>query len=69
MRMTLDPLSKLFLVSVGCGAVGSILGLLFSLFGRTSKDTRAELTMGVGFLVGASMGALYGIFATMLDRL
>ncbi len=66
----MDALMKLFLLSAVCGLAGSIFGILVARFG-TSDDDRLRVgnASGIGFLVGASIGALIGIFESMIGRL
>ena len=64
-----DPLARLLILAAVCGVGGSLLGLLYSLFGKGEDRPRVEITTGVGFLIGASLGALFGIFAIMAGKL
>ncbi|NIP84181.1 MAG: hypothetical protein GTO03_00895 [Planctomycetales bacterium] len=63
-----DPLAKLFVIATACGVGGAMLGLFASLVSRGQPRIRTELAVGIGFLVGVSLGALFGIFAIMADR-
>jgi hypothetical protein len=63
-----DPLAKLLLISGVCGVGGAILGFLHSVLSKSEQRARVEIATGIGFLVGASLGALFGIFATMAGR-
>ena len=63
-----DPLAKLLLIAGVCGVGGAILGFLYSVLGKSDHRIRVEIATGVGFLVGASLGALFGIFAIMAGR-
>ena len=65
----MDSLKTIFLLSGSFGVVGSILGALVARFGKNNDERlRVGNASGVGFLIGASMGALAGIFESMIDR-
>lgn len=64
-----SSLVTVLLAAGACGLVGSLIGLLVALFARRGTPLRAETATGIGFLVGASIGVLVGIFQTMLGRL
>ena len=50
--------------------VASFIGVLVALFGRSNDERlRVGNASGVGFLVGAAIGALAGIFETLIGRL
>lgn len=52
------------------GIVASLIGVLVAVFGRRNeKRLQIGNASGIGFLVGASIGALVGIFQSMLGRL
>ena len=60
----------IFLLSAGCGVAASLLGVLVAVFGKSNSESlRVGNASGIGFLVGASIGALMGIFETMMGRL
>ena len=66
----MDDLLKVFLLSVGFGIVASLFGLVVVAIGKRN-DERLQVgnATGIGFLVGASIGALVGIFTTLAGRL
>ena len=65
-----DPkLVKMILIVVLSGAAGSIFALLPILFGKKDEKTGYGTTAGVGFLIGASLGGLFGIFAVLLNQI
>ena len=66
----MDALLQIFLFAAAFGVVGSILGVLVARFGK-DNDERLQVSnaSGIGFLIGASLGALVGIFESLLDRL
>ena len=64
-----DPLGKIFIYSVACGVICSLLGVALAHFGKNEQHSRYEIAAAIGFVVGASMGALFGIFGIMADRL
>ena len=55
-------------VVFGSGILGSAVG---GVIGYMSGDTRLRLanSLGVGFLVGASIGALVGMFEQLIGRI
>ncbi|MDH3718793.1 MAG: hypothetical protein OES79_11800 [Planctomycetota bacterium] len=63
-----DPLAKLMVIAAACGAGGALLGLFASIFSKGQRQVRTEIAVGIGFLVGGALGALFGIFAIMADR-
>ena len=63
-----QSLINLLMFTGGWGLLGSLLGLIYALFGRGGRPLRVEIATGVGFLVGASLGMLYGIMQSMLGR-
>ena len=66
----MDVPTKLFLVTAGCGLVGSLIGVVVALFGRRNAERmQVGNASGIGFLVGASVGAIYGIFGSLAGRL
>ncbi len=66
----MDPnLVKLFLVVIICGSLGSLLAFIPVLLRKTDGVNKYGTMAGVGFLVGASVGALYGIFAVLLNKI
>ena len=64
-----DAVYTIFMFGFGGGLLGSLLGLLYSLFGDAGKSLRVGNSTGLGFLFGASIGTVIGIFESMLDRL
>jgi hypothetical protein len=60
---------KLFAIILGCGVVGSLLGLAYAVLGRGGKQLRVEIATGIGFLIGGAIGAMVGIYMSMLARL
>lgn len=64
-----DALLIIFMIGGAGGVLGSLLGLLYSLIGNPGQDLRVGNSMGLGFLLGASIGTVIGIFESMLDRL
>ena len=62
--MDANLLKVLMIAGIG-GVLGSVGGFLVAVFGGGGTSMRVENTTGIGFLVGASMGALLGIFATI----
>ena len=65
----IDPkIVKFFTILVTCGAVGSILALIPLLFQRSEKKGYGT-TAGVGFLIGAAVGSLFGIFSLLLNQI
>ena len=66
----IDPdLAKMVGILVGSGAAGSALALIPTLFTRRGDKPAYGTAAGVGFLVGASIGGLFGIFAVLLGRI
>ena len=66
----IDPkLVKMIAILVVSGAVGSLLALVPVLFRKQKGEVRYGTTAGVGFLVGASIGGLFGIFAVLLNQI
>ena len=64
----IDPnLVSLMKTLIGSGLVGMVIG---GAIGYLSRDSRLRLgnSMGVGFLVGASIGALMGMFGQLMGR-
>ncbi len=65
----IDPkIIKIILILVGSGTVGSLLAILPVLFGKNKQNVGYGTTAGVGFLIGASLGGLFGIFAVLLGQ-
>lgn len=66
----MDNLLKIFLMAVGCGIGGSLLGILVAAFGKRNDD-RLQMgnASGIGFLIGAGIGSFVGVFATLAGRL
>ena len=65
----IDPnLVKIFVIIVVSGSVGSAIALLPLLFKKSEGPTGYGTTAGVGFLIGASLGGLFGIFAVLLGQ-
>lgn len=65
----MDPLAKLFLITGGFGVVGSLVALLPVFFGRNNEDRLSVgNATGVGFLIGASIGAIVGIFNSLMGQ-
>ena len=62
-----SSLLNLLVIGGAWGVVGSLVGLVTALFSRDKRLT-VGTAAGVGFLVGASLGALFGIFYAMLER-
>ena len=62
-------LMKVLMVAGASGMIGSIAGFFLAVFGKGNASLRVENTTGIGFLVGASIGTLIGIFSLMLDRI
>ena len=66
----MDPnLVKLFRLVIACGSIGALLAFVPVLFRKTDGVNKYGTMAGVGFLVGASVGALYGIFAVLLNKI
>ena len=66
----MDPkLVKLFAIVIGSGAAGSLLALMPVLFGKNDGKTGYGTTAGIGFLAGASLGGLFGLFAVLLGQI
>lgn len=66
----MDPkLIKLFVVVLSGGLIGMALAFLPILFRKAEGSNQYGTTAGVGFLVGASLGGLYGIFAVLLNKI
>ncbi|MCP4192849.1 MAG: hypothetical protein GY768_19730 [Planctomycetaceae bacterium] len=61
-------LIKVLVIAGAGGLIGSLGGGLLAIFGKGNTNMRVENTTAIGFLVGGALGALLGIFATMLDR-
>ena len=64
----IDPkIVKIIGILLASGAIGSLIALVPLIFkkGATGYGT----TAGVGFLVGASIGGLFGIFAVLLGQI
>ena len=67
---TMNDLIKVFLLALVCGIVASLLGVLVALFGKKNEERlQVGNASGIGFLIGASIGALIGIFQSFLGRL
>jgi hypothetical protein len=65
----MDPqLLKLLGFTFAAGAVGSLLGILGSLFSK-DRQLRLENSAGIGFLIGAAIGTTVGIFLNLAGRL
>ena len=64
-----DALLTIFMFGGGGGVLGSLLGLLYSLVGKPGETLRVGNSTGLGFLLGASIGTVAGIFESMLHRL
>ncbi len=57
----------ILLLSAGCGVAASLIGALVAAFGKSNADDlRVGNASGIGFLIGASIGALIGIFQSMI---
>jgi hypothetical protein len=53
-----------------CGVVASVVGAVVAVFGKRNEERlKVGNASGIGFLVGASVGALIGIFESFLGRL
>ena len=66
----MDPkLVKLFAVVIVGGLVGMALALLPILIRKNDGSNKYGTTAGVGFLVGASLAGMYGIFAVLLNKI
>jgi hypothetical protein len=66
----MNDLLRILILSAGCGIVASLLGALVAAFGKSNSESlRVGNASGIGFLVGASIGAMVGIFESMLGRL
>lgn len=66
----MNDLLRILLLSGACGVVASLLAALVAAFGKSNSETlRVGNASGIGFLVGASIGALIGIFESMIGRL
>lgn len=66
----MNDLLKTFLFSLGFGVVASLIGVLVALFGKSNEERlRVGNASGIGFLIGASIGALVGIFESLIGRL
>jgi hypothetical protein len=65
----IDPqLVKIFLIVVGSGSIGSLIAMIPVVFQRSDASTSYGTTAGIGFLVGASLGGLFGVFAVLLGQ-
>lgn len=65
----MDDLLKLFLYAGGFGLVGSVAGVFVALFGKQNESRlRVANASGIGFLAGASLGGLIGIFQTLMNQ-
>lgn len=68
--MVIDSdLVKIIGILVGSGALGSLLALIPALFNRRGQSAKYGTAAGVGFLMGASIGGLFGMFAVLLGRI
>jgi hypothetical protein len=66
----MDAITTLLIRAAICGVLGSLFGVFMALFGKHNEERlRVGNASGIGFLVGASIGALIGIFESMLGRL
>ena len=66
----IDPkLVKMLSILLISGSVGSLIALLPLLFRRDEAKPAYGTTAGIGFLIGASIGGLFGIFAVLLDQI
>ena len=63
-----SALAKLFGIMLASGVAGSIIASIIVFF---SRDERLRLgnTTGVGFLIGAAIGASVGVFWSITSRL
>jgi hypothetical protein len=64
-----DPnLTKMFGVVLASGAAGMIVGAVYGYF---SGDQRLRVgnSSGIGFLIGAAIGATIAVFQSMLGRI
>ena len=66
----MDPkLIKLLGIVILSGAAGSLLALLPLVFRKQQGTSGYGTTAGIGFLAGASLGGLFGIFAVLLGQI
>lgn len=65
----MDDLLKLFLFTGGLGIVGSLIGVMVAMFGKQNESRlRVSNASGIGFLAGASLGAVIGIFQSLMNQ-
>ncbi len=61
-------LIQMFLIVILSGGAGSLLALLPMIFRKQGGSSGYGTTAGIGFLIGASLGGLLGIFAVLLGQ-
>ncbi len=66
----IDPkIVKVVLILLASGGAGSLLAMVPLLFRKHQGPTGYGTTAGIGFLIGASLGGLFGIFAVLLEQI
>jgi len=66
----MNDLLNILLLSGGSGVIASLIGALVAVFGKSNEERlQVGNASGIGFLVGASIGALVGIFESLIGRL
>ena len=61
-------LMKLLAVTIASGAVGSTAGAIACWFSREPK-IRLDYALAVGFVIGAALGAFFGVFESIIGRI
>ena len=64
-----ENLLKMVAIVVVSGGIGSAVAVVPILFRGNQGEEPLGTTAGVGFLVGASLGGLFGIFAVLLGQI
>jgi ABC-type Mn2+/Zn2+ transport system permease subunit len=63
-----ETLVQIFVISLGAGVAGSLLAVVIGYFSRDER-LRVETSAGIGFLVGAAIGATISVFASLSGKL
>jgi len=69
MRKMIDPtLSKILITTFTYGACGSLVACVMRFIHRDKPGPRFDQAAAIGFLIGGSFGAFFGIFKSMMVR-
>ncbi len=61
-------LMKLLAITMASGAAGSAAGALVCWLSRDAK-TRLDYALAIGFVIGAALGAFFGVFESIIGRI